>query len=219
MLLDNYALPLFCIAFGLMLFATYLLGRLGKEFFTNDVVIRPFSMLDVEFAATPKELYNTMHGMYLLPPTKMKKAVSSFSKSLWVDTLLYIPFTYSSIFLMCFIISERVLYGGKFFLILGILQIVPLVLDLIENLFLWSKLKLDIKEDNLTVFKRFRLLQLFKWGIALFGTVCSLSVALSLWLSGHYKPGQEWYCYLFLGEILAFFLLVFLSKRADESVA
>src|SRR5688572_14736171 len=94
----------FVIAFGIMLLSSILMGIQGRYFFTKDVVVRKFSMMDLEFAATPQELTNILNGIYLLPTDTRSspgtgKVIRALKGQLLIDTFLFMPATYGSIFI------------------------------------------------------------------------------------------------------------------------
>ena len=55
---------LFCIAFGLMLFFSLIMGLQSRHFYTMDVVKKKFSIMDLELPATPTELVNLIKGLF-----------------------------------------------------------------------------------------------------------------------------------------------------------
>lgn len=64
---------LFCIAFGLMLLLTLIMGTQSLQFYTKEVVVKRFSIMELKLPATPKELVNLIKGLYGLPEPQSKK--------------------------------------------------------------------------------------------------------------------------------------------------
>src|SRR4051812_35317006 len=116
--------PMFCIAFGAMLLLTFIMGLLGRHFYTQDVVIKKFSIMDLEMPATPLELVNLIKGLYKLPGDRSKKSIDSLKGQLYID-FLFMPFAYGSIFILCMLVSAKMdLAAGKYvFMILAWLQL------------------------------------------------------------------------------------------------
>src|SRR4051794_25400728 len=135
---------LFCILFGLFLLFTFIMNFQGSYFYTKDVVIRKFSILDLALAASPVELVNIIKGLYDLPPEQSKKAVNALRGQLYVD-FLFMPCAYGSIFLLCLKVAERmeVSIGYYIFAAFAWLQLVAWLCDIIENVYLLGKIRPD----------------------------------------------------------------------------
>ncbi len=133
---------LFCIAFGLMLLLTFIMNLQSANFYTNDSVIKKFSIMDLELPATATELVNLIKGLYKLPQPQSKKALSSLKGQLYID-FIFMPFAYGSIFLLSMMVSSKMQtpYGKNLFLIFAWLQIIPWLCDIIENIYLLNKIK------------------------------------------------------------------------------
>src|SRR4249919_1175046 len=107
----------FSIAFALMLFASLIMAAQGKQFFTHNVVTQKFSMLDLEFAASARELADIIGGIYQLPDLDNNgnhidkdRVIRALKGQLLVDLFLYMPAVYGANFLLCMKVANRV--GG-----------------------------------------------------------------------------------------------------------
>lgn len=201
---------LFTIAFGLMLFATYVMNRLAKNFCTKDVLVRRFSIMDLEFASTNQEIVNIMRGLFLLPEDQSRKAIGSLRAHFWVDYLVFMPATYGGIFILAMKVSEKMGHiGHVLFPILAWLQIVAFMLDFIENWYLMKKIRQDANPSP-AEHRRFKWLEIFKWGIALLAAICSFSAVLYYWLSGNFMRQSLWFLGLIAVETILYLgMLIF----------
>lgn len=196
----------FCITFGVMLFTTFIMGRLSRYFYAEDVVLRRFSIMDLQWPGSALELQNLIHGIYRLPDKRSATVISALKKHLYAD-FLFMPAAYSSIFLLCMKISGKMDYfGPEVFAFLAWLQIVPLVLDIYENFYLLNKLRPNFKKTSDETFKRMQRIEIVKWGIPLVSVILALSAVLYFWVNGMYEKGSLLYVGIIIGEVL-FFLL------------
>lgn len=199
---------LFCLAFGGMLLATFIMGRLGNSFYTMDPLKKKVSMLSLEFPAKETEVSNTLKGIFLLDEEEKKASLNSFRWQIILDFLLFMPCAYGSIFILCTTIASTLKTTGEdIFMTLAYAQVLCFVLDAIENIYLWSNLKPDAKAASKLTFRLMQLLETFKWGLALIGGVGGLSVIFFYWLSGNYNSGSLIYILIFFIEIVVFLLL------------
>ncbi len=198
---------LFCISFGLMLATTFIMSRLSRHFYTLDVGVRRFSIMDIEWPASPIEFRNLVAGMFQLPEPKRAKAISSFKKHLMID-FLFMPAVYGSIFLLCMKISLKMsTFGTGFFAFLAWAQIVAFLLDIIENIFLFKKLKPDLQAFSKSTYKAMQLLEIIKWGLPLFSVICAFSAVLYFWLNGLYDKQSLTYAVVIFVEIALFMVI------------
>lgn len=195
----------FCIAFGGMLLATWIMGRLNNRFYTMDPLKRKVSMLSLEFPSKETEVANILRGIFLLDEDDKKASIHSFKWQIILDFLLFMPCAYGSIFILCSTIAPTLQPTGKIiFMLLAYAQILCFLLDCIENFYLWSNLKPTAKPSSTLTFKLMQVLEIFKWGFALIGAVSGISVIFFYWLSGIYSKGSLIYIALFLLEIIVF---------------
>ena len=203
----------FCITFGVMLFTTFIIGRLSRYFYTEDVVLRRFSIMDLQWPGSALELQNLIHGIYRLPAKRSTTVISALKKHLYAD-FLFMPAAYGSIFLLCMKISWKMDYfGPEIFAFLAWLQIIPFMLDIYENIYLLQKLKPDFKKTNDETFKRMQRVEIIKWGIPLGSLILALSAVLYFRLNGMYEKGSLLYVGILIGEVLFFLLAGKMAAR------
>lgn len=197
--------PLFCIAFGAMLFLTFIMSLQSVHFYTNDVILRKFSIMELELPSTPTELVNCIKGLYKLPDTQSKKAVKALRGQLYID-FLFMPFAYGSIVLLCMQVSHKMnlTFGINVFMIFAFLQLVAWLCDIIENIYLLRKIRPDVVESTTVVHKAYLCMECIKWGIALISTICAVAAIFYCWLTGRYSVNSLNYLLIFTGEIVLF---------------
>jgi hypothetical protein len=215
----------FVTAFGVLLTASIIMSIQSRYFYTMDVVVRKFSMMDLELASTPQELTNIINGIYLLPTNgkstpRPEKVARSLREQIVIDFILFMPAAYGSIFLLCMKVAsvyEDGHIGQIAFSIFAWLQVVAFILDAIENIYLLQKIKPQTKPSSKSTHKAYQLLEVFKWGIALVAAVCVFSQLLYFWVSGLYSEDTLPYVLIMTIEIGAFIVLgVFISKLAKK---
>jgi hypothetical protein len=196
-----------CIAFAIMLLAALIMSVQGRYFFSKDVVLRKFSIMDLQFASTGQEIVNIVKGIYLLPAEKSRKVVAALRSQLYVD-FVFIPAVYGGIFLLCMKVAEKMLsgVGENFFAALAWLQIVPVFCDVFENLYLLKRLKPNAPVSDSQTHKNFQRLVAMKWGVSLFATVCSLAALCYFWLSGFYSIDSLPYALILAAELGLFII-------------
>ncbi|MEJ7739335.1 MAG: hypothetical protein WKF97_18060 [Chitinophagaceae bacterium] len=224
----------FCIAFGVTLFTTLIMSLQSRFFYTVDVVVRRFTIMDLEFAANEKELENILVGINKLVAFKAgivtvdKEKVSRALKGqIIVDFLLFMPAAYGGIFLLCMkVASQMGQFGQLTFSMLAWAQILAFLLDAVENVYLLHAIGNAKKKEQqpglqtsaLFAYPTFRLIEALKWGIALTGAVSGLSVIFHSWVSGHYSSRTYPYIWIFAGEFLLFVGISWiLSKRRKNA--
>ncbi|MEX6688249.1 hypothetical protein QTN47_12120 [Danxiaibacter flavus] len=200
---------LFCIFFGIMLLISFLMALQGRHFYTKDVVIRKFSIMDLEIPATPLELKNVLAGLYDLPPEQSRKSIGALKGQLYLD-FLYMPFAYGCIYIACALISGKMEHdaGKAVFTALAFLQFLPWLFDIIENIYLLSKIKPDVKASSNPVHKAYLAMEAAKWGIALTGAICAIAALCYFWLSGSYASDSVRYFVFIVAEIIIFAALL-----------
>lgn len=188
------------------MFTTFIMGRLSRYFYTEDVVLRRFSIMDLQWPGSALELQNLIHGIYRLPAKRSTTVVNALKKHLYAD-FLFMPAAYGSIFLLCMKISWKMDYfGPEIFAFFAWLQIIPFMLDIYENIYLLQKLKPDFTKTSNETFKWMQRVEIIKWGIPLGSLILALSAVLYFWLNGMYDKGSLLYVGILIGEVL-FFLL------------
>ncbi len=130
----------FTIAFSLLLIITYLMMKQSRHFYTQDVVERKFSIMELEIPATPTELRNLISGLFRLSPEQSQQSLRALRGQLLLD-FVFMPLAYGCIFLLCWRVAGKMSFGfGKIvFLAFAFGQALPWICDIIENLFLLSR--------------------------------------------------------------------------------
>ena len=216
--LMNEGWMLICVTTGLFLFIGLILRIQSRQFCTLDVVVRKFSIMDLEFPASPREITNIVNGIYELPPARSEKTLRFLKAHLYTD-FLFMPVAYGSIFIACMKTAEKMLtIGHNLFIVLAWLQIVAWLLDIIENIYLLNKLKPTVVPSSKSAHKAYQLLQVCKWGIALTGAICSLSALLYFWLVGNYKTESLTYLAILVAEVIIVFVAAKLTSAKKEDL-
>ncbi|MCY7420776.1 MAG: hypothetical protein LH478_03425 [Chitinophagaceae bacterium] len=209
----------FCITFGIMLFATFIMGRLSRHFYTQDAVLRRFSIMDLEWPGSALELENLIKGLYKLKDKRSATAIGAVKKHLYAD-FLFMPAAYGSIFLLCMKISWKMDYfGPEFFALLAWLQIIPFLLDIYENIYLLQKIRPDFEKTSDATFKRMQRIEIVKWGIPLFSLIVALSAVLYFWVNGMYEKGSLVFVAIVIGEVLLFLLAGKMAAKLIKSAS
>ncbi len=177
-------------------------------FYTNDVVLRKFSILDLEIPATQAELINIIRGLYKLPPEKGNASVKALKTQLYID-FIFMPFAYGFIAILCLLVSKKMSLnaGTNIFIIFACLQLLAWLCDIIENTYLLSKIKPTVTPSSTSIHKAYLIMELVKWGCALGSIICAVAAIFYFWLSGHYTVQVLPYLGIFIGEIMLFILL------------
>lgn len=206
----------FCLAFGGMLLATFIMGRLSNSFYTMDPLKKKVSMLGLEFPAKETEVSNILKGIFLLKEEDKRASLRSFRWQIILDFLLFMPCAYGGIYIMCSTIAPTLesSAGEHIFMFFAYAQTACFVLDSIENIYLWSNLRPDAKEATTFTFRLMQILEVLKWGLALISAIGGFSVLCFYWLSGKYEGGSLVYVLIFFVEIVLFLLLSRIKTKA-----
>jgi|GEM_PF-746724 len=208
----------FCISFGVMLLATLIMTEQGRKFRTNDGTTRKFGILDLEFAANPKEIVTLIEGIYKLPAVDARRVVAALKGQLRVD-FIYMPATYGAIFLLCMETSAKLSsqVGKDAFLWAAWAQALCWLCDIGENIYLLNKIGPKVDPPSKTGFLIYVINEWIKWGIASLGAIGSLACMLYFWLSGEFSTHSLVYLIIVVVELIIFFLLGnVLAKREDK---
>jgi len=218
----------FTIAFAVMLLSSLIMAIQGRKFYTLDVVVRKFSILDLEFAATPKEISTIIRGIYRLSEQPQGSndninpatVTSALKGQLLVDFFLFMPATYGCIFILCMKVATKMTpVGAEIFTALAYLQVIAFVLDAIENVYLWNKIKPDSGPSTPATHRLFTLLEVMKWGSALAGAICSIFALLHFWVSGLYSIDSYYYILVVAGEIVLFTIITIVMAKQQKKQA
>ena len=178
---------LFCIIFGAMMLTAFIMNLLSKNLYTLHVVVRKFSILDLQFPATALELATYIRGIFLLPKELSSKSLRALKGQLYVD-FLFMPFAYGVIFLLSMLLSHKMNYLGNYiFSTIAWLQIIPFLCDMAENIYLLRKIRPDVTPSRPLIHKMYQLIVKIKWGIAVVAVVFCLSASCYFWLTGNFS--------------------------------
>jgi hypothetical protein len=205
---------LFTVAFTLLLVITFIMQRQSDHFYTLDVIVRKFSIMELEVPATSRELYNIIYGLFQLPPDASKKSLRALRGQLWLD-FLFMPLAYGCIFLLCWRVAYKMqLPVGKYiFLAFAVVQLIPWICDIIENGFLLSQLRRDVKEISKELHHSYLFMEALKWGLAITATVCGMGAVMYFWCTGAYSATSLQYMIIVVVEIVIFLLASGLSAK------
>ena len=196
----------FTVAFGGMLFATFIMSGQSRHLLIMDQVERRFSMINLEFPGTPKALVDIISHIFKLDNDKKNKTIKALKGQLLIDFFFFMPSCYGGIFLLSMKIATKMSsYTGRgFFTIFAWLQALAFLLDIIENIYIWRKIKPTLLPPGLTEYRAFQCLELIKWGIPLLAFVSGFSSLLYFWITGQYSIQSYVYIGLIAAEIILF---------------
>lgn len=118
-------------------------------FYTMDVVLKKFAILELEFPATQAELINTIKGLFKLPPENSNTSVKALKTQRYID-FVFTPFACGCIAILCLLVSKKtsLIAGANMFIILAGLQLFVWVFDIIENVYLLGKIKSTVEPSS-----------------------------------------------------------------------
>ena len=199
---------LFCILFGAMGLTGFIMHLQSKNFYTLHVFVRKFSMLDLQFPASALELATYIRGIFLLPKELSTRSLRAIKGQLYVD-FFFIPLLYSTIFLLCILVSNKMnLTGDYIFTALAWIQIIPFLCDLAENFYLLQKIKPDSQASKSSVHKAYQLLGKIKWGVAGIAIVLCISTLCYFWLTGNFSYSSVKYLIVILIILMVLIALI-----------
>ena len=190
-----YAGWCFIAALAVVFLSSWLMGRQSRYLFTKDPIRRRFSLFEMQFPAKSFDLENLINGIYQLP-ADAARTVRALRMQFVLDYLLFIPAAYGGLFVLCMHLAGgmQTAMGRYWFLGLAWAQIVPFILDYIENTYFWimtGRRNIPVPRptpfhppQTSPSFKAMQVLELFKWGLPLLAFACCLSLLAYLWLSG-----------------------------------
>ena len=206
----------FCIAFGVMLLLQLMMGFQSRNFFTKHMVIRKFSVLDLEFPPSAQELASFIKDIFNLPPELVKKTTKALKSQLWLD-FLFMPALYGSIFILSMKVSAKMIYfGHKLFAVFAWLLFLAWLCDIIENIYLLNKIRPDPEISKPFVHKSYEILEMVKWGIPLLTAVCSIAAIFYFWLIGLYSYDSLNYIFIITVEIIIYLILKKLTTKSEK---
>ncbi|MCZ4222570.1 hypothetical protein [Pedobacter rhodius] len=190
--------------FNLMLICSFFMSRCARYFYTYNKTIRKFSILDLQFPATPQSLKNLIEGIGLLEGVS-KKVFNALRLQLIID-FFFMPGAYLSILFLCLkTASKSGPVGEVFFLVLAYAQLIAWFCDFVENVYLLFKIHAP-DEMSKWFFNVYKVLEIAKWGLSSFGLFCSLSALLYFWLRGFFYVEHTIYLLVLIVEIVIFIL-------------
>ena len=206
----------FCIVFGAMLLISFIKNLQSASFYSMYVVIRKFSIIDLEFPASGLELVTFIKGIFLLPVELSKKSLRALRGQLYLD-FLFMPALYGSIFLLCMKVSLKMSsFGHGLFAVLAWLQCIAWVCDITENIYLLNKIRPEPVISKPAVHIAYEILEICKWGIALMAAVCSFAAIFYLWLVGRYSYHSIQYLLIISAEIIVFFIAKKITGKSEK---
>ncbi len=199
----------FCIAFGAMLVISFIMNQQSKNFYSMHMVIRKFSIIDLEFPPSAMELAIFIKGIFLLPDELSKKSLHALKGQLYLD-FIFMPAVYGSIFILCMKVSMKMTsFGHVFFAILAWLQCIAWLCDIIENIYLLNKIKSQPVVSKPAVHIAYQINEIIKWGIALTAVVCCVAAIFYFWLVGLYSHNSINYLLIITAELI----IIFIAKK------
>lgn len=183
----------------------------GKLFYTVHVFVRKFNMLDLQFPSSAVELSFYIRGIYCFPKEISKRISGALKHYLWLNYLFY-PLFCIFIFAICMKTSEKFSGAGKpFFITLAWLQVFTLIIALITNSQLLSKIHPDYKPHR--TLRIYTVLLYLKYGFSLFALISVIAVFYYFWLSGGYQLNNIWYAVAMALFAIIFLVLLFLISK------
>jgi hypothetical protein len=208
----------FCVFFGVTLLLSLIMSLLSTNFYTMHLVIRKFSMIDLEFPASPQELATFIKGIFKLPASLSKKSLSALRTQLYVH-FLFIPFAYVSIFIVCMKVSMKMTsFGHGLFAFLGWMQIIPFICEIVENIYLIKKINPNPSVSTPGAHNVYLLLEIVKWTLALTAAVCCFGATFYFWLVGMYSDSSFHFLLITTFEIVVFFVVKKLTKKSEKEM-
>jgi len=206
----------FCIGLGATMLIGFIMHLQSKNFYTLHVFVRKFSILDLEFPASPLELATYIKGIFLLPKELSLKSLRALKGQLYLH-LLFIPVMYGTIFLLCLEVSHKMNFLGNYiFSLLAWIQIIPLICDYIENFYLIQKIRPDVAVSSQSVHNSFQLLGKLKWAISLTAAVFSISGLAYFWLTGAYSSHSVDFLIIIIAELILISVLLKITKNSSK---
>jgi len=209
----------FCIASGAALLIALFLQRFDAALATKVGAMRSFTVIDLEFPSNPKDIPNTINGIFKLPEKQCRQVVQALKRSLYLD-FLFMPAVYGAIFLLCMLIADKCgpySVGRGFFSLFAWLQGVAWACDIAENLMLLPRVKQDVAPMGERQHRIYVRVVWLKWAIALIGFVTASMLALYFWVKGDYDPASLPYLIVFVGELAVFFAAGFFFGKKKQA--
>lgn len=164
------------------------MNALGSKFKTVVRIERSFSILDLEFAGTSKELTLILKGIKRLSdPLDTKRCMQALKWQLYIDFLFMLTL-YPLIAMMCIKVAMKMSnWGDNLYFYLAAAQLLPFIFDIAENVYLLKKINTPILSKT-RVYNIYKNVVLAKWLVALAGFICSAFGLLYFWVAGRFQP-------------------------------
>jgi len=208
----------FCIASGATLILALLMQHYGADLATKVGARRSFTIIDLEFPSSPKDIPNTINGIFALSEVRQQQVVQALKRSLYLD-FLFMPAVYGTIFLLCMLIADKCgpfSIGRTFFATFAWLQLVAWACDIAENLMLLPRVRKGVEPMKPWVHKTYVRVVWLKWGIAVVGIVTASMLALYFWVKGDYDPASLSYLMIFIVQLAVFFAIGFFFGKKKK---
>lgn len=195
----------FTFLFTLLLIVSLVMIVQSRWFFTKDIVIRRFGIMELTLPATPKELCNLVKGLYQLPPDDARKSVRAVRGQLWID-FLFMPLAYGSVFVLCWKVAHKFEAGfsSYVFMVLAYAQVLPWLCDILENTYLLRKIHPFIKEPTFSEHNFYLAVGAIKWFVPLVALVGAVSAVAYFWLTGSFSQSSLRYLAIVTIEVFLF---------------
>ena len=206
----------FCIFFGAMLLISFIMSIQSANLYTLHVVIRKFSIIDLQFPASAQELVIFIKGVFKLPVELSKKSLSALNGQLYFDFLL-IPAVYGSVFILCMKVSMKMTsFGHMLFAVLAWLQCISLLCGILQNIYLLNKIRPNPEASRPAVHNAFLGFELLKWSLVLTGTVCSVAAIFYFWVVGQYSRHSIDYLLIVAAEIIVISIAKKITTKSEK---
>jgi hypothetical protein len=206
---------IFLGCFTIMIITSLWMAAIARHFYTAKEGLRSFSIFDLEFAATEAMLDKIVFY-------STDDARKQLRRHLWVD-FLFMPAVYIGIALLCYKTALKMEWIGRYlFFVLAALQALPWLFDILENNYLFQKLRKKSNEFSTQDSPGFKAYQFFvkaKFTIALTGTICSVFGLLYFWLMGSFATSSLLYLLLAMGEVVVFLWIGNKIKKTKTAFA
>lgn len=163
----------------------------SKHFkFQRGVAITSFSIMDLEFPGCENSIAGIVTGIRELPEPLGSASLRALKGNLNAD-FLFMAAVYPFIALLCYHTAESMgFFGGLLFLVLAILQLIAWLFDVLENKYLFHKIKHPYPAQPRR-HKHYKNMVLAKWAFSTTGIVTSLSAHVYFWITGAF--GRTFY--------------------------
>jgi len=156
----------------------------SKHFqFQRGIAITRFSIMDMEFPGSEHSISNIILGIHKLPEDLSRASMKALKGNLYTD-FVFMAAVYPFIALLCYHTAELMQHFGRaVFLSLALLQLLAWGFDLVENYYLFHKIRKPYPAQPRRL-KQYKNMVLWKWGIATTGLVTAIAAHAYFWVNG-----------------------------------